>query len=342
MACVRCGRASVTKLRQGDLCRDCFLKYFKKKVTGTVRKHMLLGKNDVLCFAMSGGKDSMAVASVLGPLAKQRRQRVFAIGVDEGVSGYRDRQLSDMKEFCRSLGIEYHIFTFRDEYGKTNEELYRLAVKNDVQISQCTLCGILRRRIMNREARRLGATKMVVGHNLDDEAQTALMNLTKGSVELMARLGPSSGPSTHGGFIQRIKPLYFCTNEETALYTKLMGIKVLYAACPHRKASFRQYAEDVIEGMEKDYPGTKTALVQNMLRLIPILRKEFAGGTVIECAECGEPSKNRVCKACMTLRALGLKGKGAQAHKQQDSKGAQKLQKPHVAKAAKPEKKRNA
>lgn len=322
MACVRCARDPVVELRHGKLCRDCFLRYFRKKVTGTVRKYKMFSKKDVLCFAMSGGKDSMAVASVLGGLARQRRQKAFAIGVDEGVEGYRDRQLSDMAEFCGKLGIEYRIFTFRDEYGKTNEELYRLAVKKGVNISQCTLCGILRRRIMNREARRLGATKMVVGHNLDDEAQTALMNLTKGSVELMARLGPASGPSSHRGFIPRIKPLYFCTNEETALYTKLMGIKVLYAACPHRKASFRQYAEDVIEKMEKDYPGTKTALVQNMLRLIPVLRKETGSGGVVECAECGEPSKNRVCKACGTLSKLGL-------------------QKKHV-KAAKPVKKSNA
>jgi uncharacterized protein (TIGR00269 family) len=307
MKCSRCGKASVVELRQGKLCRECFLRYFEKKVTGTVRKYKLLGKKDVLCFAMSGGKDSMAVAAVLSAVAARQRQRMFAIGIDEGVKGYRDRQLEDMKAFCRKLSLEYHIFTFRDEYGKTNEELYRLAVEKDVPISQCTLCGILRRRIMNREARKLGATKMVVGHNLDDEAQTALMNLTKGSVELMARLGPASGPSSSNGFIPRIKPLYFCGNEETKLYTKLKGINVLYSPCPHRKASFRQYAEDVIEKMEKDYPGTKTALVQNMLRLIPILRNELPAGDVLECAECGEPSKNRVCKACQTLGKLGIK-----------------------------------
>jgi uncharacterized protein (TIGR00269 family) len=308
MKCSRCGRPSVVKLRQGALCKGCFLRYFEKKVTGTVRKYKLLEKNDVLCFAMSGGKDSMAAAKVLSGLAARRRQRMFAIGVDEGVKGYRDRQLEDMKAFCEKLSIEYHIFTFEDEYGKTSEELYRLAGKKGVDISQCTLCGILRRRIMNREARRLGASKMVVGHNLDDEAQTALMNLTKGSVELMARLGPSSGPSSNKGFIQRIKPLYFCTNEETALYTKLRGIKVLYGPCPHRKASFRQYAEDIIERMEKDYPSTKTALVQNMLRLIPMLRREFSGKSPVECEECGEPSRNRVCKACETLGKIGLKG----------------------------------
>jgi uncharacterized protein (TIGR00269 family) len=309
MKCSRCGKASVITLRQGELCRDCFTRYFEKKVTGTVRKYKLFSKKDTLCFAMSGGKDSMAVACVLSRIAARQRQKMFAIGIDEGVKGYRDRQLEDMKAFCGKLSMPYHIFTFQDEYGMTNEELYGLAVKKGVDISQCTLCGILRRRIMNREARRLGASKMVVGHNLDDEAQTALMNLTKGSVELMARLGPASGPSGNKGFIQRIKPLYFCTNEETALFTKLRGIKVLYSPCPHRKASFRQYAEGIIEKMEKDYPGTKTALVQNMLRLIPMLRKEFSGGSVLECAECGEPSRNRICKACETLQKIGIRPK---------------------------------
>lgn len=309
MKCIHCGRPGAIELQQGALCGSCFPEYFQKKVFRTVRKYRLFAKDDVLCFAMSGGKDSMAAAAVLSRIGKKQRQRMFAIGVDEGVKGYREKQLEDMKAFCGELGIEYHIFTFEEEYGKTNEELFRIARKKGVEISQCTLCGILRRRILNREARKLGATRMVVGHNLDDEAQTALMNLTKGSVELMARLGPSSAPGRHRGFIQRIKPLYFCTNGETELYTRLKGIKVLYEPCPHRKESFRQYAEDVLEKMEKDYPGTKSALVQNMLKLIPILRKEFSHSKVLECAECGEPSRNRTCKSCATLSEIGVKGR---------------------------------
>ncbi len=307
MKCILCGKPGVIELQQGPLCRGCFPDYFQKKVFRTVRKFRLFTKEDTLCFAMSGGKDSMAAAYVLSRIGKKQRQRMFAIGVDEGVKGYRELQLKDMKSFCEVLGIEYRIFTFLEEYGKTNEELMAIARKRGVDITQCTLCGILRRRILNREARRLGATKMVVGHNLDDESQTALMNLFKGSVELMARLGPASGASAHEGFIPRIKPLYFCTNEETELFTKLKKIKVLYKPCPHRKESFREYVDKTLERIEDDYPGTKSALIQNMVRLIPMLRREFSESDVMECGSCGEPSKNKFCKSCETLRKLGIK-----------------------------------
>ncbi len=308
MKCILCRIGeSVITLQQGPLCAECFVRYFQKKVYRTVRKYRMLTKDDVLCFALSGGKDSLAAAYVLSGIAKKQKQRMFAIGVDEGVKGYREVQLDDMRKFCKELGIEYRIFTFREEYGKTNGELMGIARKKGVEISRCTLCGILRRRILNREARKLGATKMVVGHNLDDEAETALMNLTKGSPELMARLGPSPGAAMHEGFIPRIKPLYFCTNAETELFTKLVGIKVLYKPCPHRRESFREYADRTLDKMERDYPGTKSTLVQNMLRLIPVLRKEHSSGKVNECSRCGEPSKGRVCKVCLTLGKLRIR-----------------------------------
>jgi len=306
MKCIRCGRPGVIKLQQGSLCGKCFTEYFQKKVYKTIRKYKLFTKRDTLCFALSGGKDSLAVAYVVSKIARERGQRMFAIGVDEGVKNYRELQLEDMKRFCKKLGIEYHIFTFEEEYGKTNEQLMEIARKKDIDISQCTLCGILRRRILNREARNLGATKMVVGHNLDDEVQTSLMNLFKGSIELMARLGPSPGAAKHKNFIPRIKPLYFCTDKETELFTKLQGIKVLYKPCPHRKDSFREYVDRKLEEIEKDYPGTKTSIIQNMIKIIPMLKKEFSRSAIVECEVCGEPSKKRICKSCSTLRKLGI------------------------------------
>jgi uncharacterized protein (TIGR00269 family) len=307
MACILCRKKkTVINLQQGPLCGDCFVKYFQKKVYRTIRQHRLFNKKDVLCVGCSGGKDSIAALYLVSRITKERKQRLFALGVDEGVKGYRDVQLRDMEKLCKEHGIEYHILRFKDFYGKTNEELMALARKMKVDISQCTLCGILRRRLMNRFARENGATKMVVGHNLDDEAQTTLMSLFKGSVELLARLGPAPGAVRHEGFIPRVKPLYFCTDEETELYTRLMGFRVLYRPCPHRKDSFRDYIDRKLKSIEKDYPGTKSAIIQNTLKLVPVLRKEYGRGKIPACAKCGEPSRNRVCKACLTLGKLGI------------------------------------
>ncbi len=307
MKCILCGKKGTINLQQGPLCGDCFTRYFQKKVYSTIRKYSLFTRNDKLCVACSGGKDSLAILYLINKIAKRQHQPVFALGVDEGVPGYREKQLADMQHFCEKHGIDYVIVSFKEGYGHTIEELMEIARKKKLDISQCTMCGILRRKMLNAEARKFGATKMVVGHNLDDEAETAMMNMFKGSIELMGRLGPVTGAIKHKSFIPRIKPLYFCSNEETALFTKMMGIKVIYRPCPHRKESFRDYVDRSITRIDNDYPGTKTTIIQNMLKLIPLIRKGFSSGKIQECSQCGEPSKGGICKSCDMLNKLGIK-----------------------------------
>jgi uncharacterized protein (TIGR00269 family) len=315
MRCLSCGKKAVIELQQGGLCGGCFVRYFERKVFKTIRKHRLFGKDDVLCVACSGGKDSLAVLHLVSRIAKRRRQRLFALGIDEGVPGYREKQLGHMEEFCARHGIDCVFVSFRDEFGLTIEELMATAKRKGVRISQCALCGILRRRMLNRYAKRLGATRMVVGHNLDDESQTFMMNVLKGGIELAARMGPVTGASGHEGFVPRVKPLYFCTEAETTLYTKLKGFRVLYRRCPYRKYSYRAYVARHIDGIEKDYKGTKTSIIQTLLKMLPALRKEFPSGKIPACRRCGEPSRGGVCVACGILKELGIREKGPEGMK---------------------------
>ena len=305
MKCILCGKPHVIELQQGQLCRQCFIQYFQKKVYRTIRKHSLFGKDDVLCVACSGGKDSLAVLYLVNRIAKKRKQKLFALGIDEGVEGYRERQLDDMEKFCSEHGIDCMFVSFKDEFGKTIEELMKIARKKKVDVSQCALCGILRRKLLNTYARKMGATKMVVGHNLDDEAQTILMNMFKGGMELAARIGPETGSAKHKSFVPRVKPLYFCTEKETALYTKLMKFPVLYDRCPYRKDSYRDFIHRKLEEIEAEHKGSKTGLIQNFLDVLPLLREKYSGKKIPECSRCGEPSKGRVCKSCQLLSRLG-------------------------------------
>jgi len=302
-----CGGGEAIVLQQGALCGECFIQYFQKKVYRTIRQHRLFSKSDVLCVACSGGKDSLAALYLINELAKKQRQKIFALGVDEGVAGYREKQLDDMAEFCKKYDIDYSIVSFKDEFGHTIEDLMKIARKKKLDVSQCALCGILRRRLLNSHAKRQGATKIITGHNLDDEVQTFLMNLFKGGIELAARMGPATGAVAHGGFVPRVKPLYFCTEEETTVYTKLMKFSVLYERCPYRKDSYRDYVDNVIQQTEKDYKGTKTSIIQNLMKMQPLLKKEFSKGKIPDCGLCGEPSGRGVCAACGMLAKLGAK-----------------------------------
>jgi uncharacterized protein (TIGR00269 family) len=307
MTCILCGKEAVIELQQGKLCKDCFIRYFQRKVFKTIRQHKLFGKKDRLCVACSGGKDSLAVLHLVSKLAKKRGQGLFALGIDEGVKGYRDRQLEHMRLFCEKYGIDCVTVSFKREFGRTIEEMMKLVRQKGPEISQCALCGILRRRLLNKYSKNLGATKIVVGHNLDDEAQTVLMNMFKGGIELAARMGPTTGSVKHPGFVPRVKPLYFCTELETRTYTRLLGFKVLYRRCPYRKFSYRAYVAKHLDEIDRDYKGTKTSIIRNFLQILPLLKKRYSGGKIPACERCGEPSKGEVCVVCGTLDKLGIK-----------------------------------
>jgi len=305
MKCIRCGKQAVIKLQQGPLCGKCFVEYFQKKVYRTVRKYRLFTKSDTLCFALSGGKDSLAVAYVISQIARKQRQKTFAIGVDEGIKGYRKKQLQDMKRFCKGLGIQYHIFSFKEEYGLTNEQLMQRVKARHIDMSRCTMCGVMRRRILNREAARLGATKMVVGHNLDDEAESVMMNLLRRNIRLMARLGPIAGVIKSKGFVPRVKPLYLCREKEIETYSKLKKFPVVYKRCPYAQSSYREIVRNDMINFEKKHNKTKESIINWFLKILPELKKGFKREEEMTyCTVCGEPSQKEVCNACTILGKL--------------------------------------
>src|SRR3989344_3142140 len=79
-----------------------------------------------------------------------------------------------------------NIVSFNKEFGFTLDKI----VKGR---RPCSVCGVLRRSLLNTKARELGATKLVTGHNLDDEAQTIIMNQFRRNIDASSRLGPLTG-----------------------------------------------------------------------------------------------------------------------------------------------------
>ena len=308
MECFKCGgKKAVINIQHGPLCGKCFIDHFEKKVYGTIRKYGLFTKKDVICVACSGGKDSLVALHLVNRLAKKQRQRIFALAVDEGIGSYRSHTLEDLKFFCKKEGIELHIVSFKKEFGFTLDGIIREAKKKGKDVNPCTVCGIMRRRLMNTHAKRLGADVLVVGHNLDDEAQTILMNMMKGGIELSARLGPKTGIVRHEKFVPRVKPLYFCMEKEDRLYSILKGFRVNFAECPYTRDSFRDYVRHMLNEAESRYRGTKYSIVNNFLKMLPLIKEKFSGSAVMECRICGEPGKNDVCSVCTLLENLGVR-----------------------------------
>jgi len=238
MACKNCKTNPVITLTNSNisLCKNCFIKYFEKKVLKAIRQFKLIDKKDNIAVAVSGGKDSLTVLHILNKLSESMRDlKINAILIDEGIKKYRGITIKDAKSFCKKNKIPLHIYSYKKEFGYTLDQMVK-----KIDMNSCTVCGVLRRYLLNKKSRLLNANKLATGHNLDDEAQSILMNQFKNNQELSARLGPITGISRFKNFIPRIKPLYLLTEKETATYAFLKNFNKKYIECPYSKNGFTE------------------------------------------------------------------------------------------------------
>ncbi|MEM2608685.1 MAG: TIGR00269 family protein [Thermoproteota archaeon] len=300
MVCEECeNRGVYLSLSGRSLCSKHFRKYFETKVMRTIKKYDLLSYGEKVLVACSGGKDSTVLLNFLWNLVKKKRENIAAIAVDEGIAGYRDVKLKGLVKFCSEKEIPLHVYSFKEYYGFTLDEAVRISKENRLDLKPCYICGVLRRNLINNVARELGFSKVATGHNLDDEAQTIMMNYLRGNPSLLARLGPKTGVISDEGFVQRIKPFYFCTEKEDTIYALLNGIEVDFVQCPYHVENYRLEIRDFLNRLESIIPGVKHGLVNNFLKILPLLKREFSASKIERCKVCGNPSARNTCRACM-------------------------------------------
>lgn len=278
-----------------------FIRYFESKALKTIRKYNMFQKGDKILIALSGGKDSIATAHIFNNILTRRGEKLHALLIDEGIPGYRNKTIKDAEKFCKDENIDLTIVSTKKEFkfGLTDA----LKKLND---NPCNICGIMRRYLLNKYARKLKATKIATGHNLDDEAQTILMNQYKGNINLSAKLGPVTGVVEHKKFIKRIKPLYFLTEKEVTIYTTLKGFQVDFSECPNARDSFRSIVRDQLNDLENKFPGTKNGIINTFLEQLPKLRQNKLNKIVI-CKSCEEPSTKSTCSMCLVLNKYKAK-----------------------------------
>ena len=282
------------------LCKKCFVRSIEKKVKRTIRQNKLLESGDKICMALSGGKDSVSCLYILSKIIKKRRDmEIFAIAIDEGLGKYRERTISKAREICKTLGIELKIFSFKNEFGKSLPEI----LKENPKINSCTICGVLRRYLINKKARELGATKVAYGFNLNDEAESVFLNFVFGNLDKFLRLGAKVENKKIKKFIPRIKPMREILEKEVIAYANALHLPYGEKACPYGKESVRKTIRRAIYELEDKYPGTTYQIVKFADLLIKPLREKFLKeGKIKYCKICGEPCSRDICKVCEYLK----------------------------------------
>lgn len=301
-----CGRESIIILSGTNrhLCRFCFNKMIRKKVARTIHDDKMIGGNQKIGFAISGGKDSLVAMHLIHSHYKKRNDLDFvAITIDEGIAGYREEGIAMCKENCEKLNIAYHIFTFKEIFGFSLDEIATL----QDEIKPCTYCGVFRRQALNFASRKLGIDVLVFGHNADDESQSVLMNFFRGDTKRLTRMGFVRKKSAHSKWVKRIKPLQRVLERETVAYALTNNIHVDFAECPHVTDAFRVKVRDILNELENSYPGTKYTVLSTFddLKENYFPKEQPSEEAIPLCERCEEPtSKKGVCKSCQLIERI--------------------------------------
>jgi uncharacterized protein (TIGR00269 family) len=282
------------------LCKKHFCELFERRVKRTIRNYSMLNAGEKVGIALSGGKDSFALLHALSSVRESLPFELTALTIDEGIPGYRDRAIENASKRCRELGIGQHVFSFKEEYGTTISEIGKKGKEN-----LCSYCGVLRRKILNSKARELSIDKIATGHNLDDVAQTAFLNLIRNEPLRFARFNEPISNSDK--FVRRIRPLREIREKEVAAYAFLHGHTYNSGCCcPNAKNALRWSVRHNLNSLEDAYPGTKSKVASSFNCLPGIVRDSLRekGGELLFCKECGEPSSTELCMACRMLGEL--------------------------------------
>ena len=229
-----------------------------KKTTKAIVDFNLIEDGDRVMVGLSGGKDSWALIQILDVL-RQRAPIKFslvAVNVDSGYEGYQHQTLA---EACAARGWEFH--SEHTSIGAVIDD------KLDADATPCSLCARLRRGVLYRWASRVGATKIALGHHLDDFVETLLLNLFfAGAIKAM----PARLVSDNQAHVV-IRPLVLVTEAEARAYARENDLPVISCCCPAcgDLSLQRQRVKRLILELEREHPSVKASMLKALTNVMP-------------------------------------------------------------------------
>lgn len=299
-ACSICGEPAVIHQRQAGrhLCGSHLIADLGQRVSETITFRQQIVPGDYVAVALSGGKDSTALLLILHQLFGSRGDiPLVAVTVDEGIGGYREATVRSAEDLVKRLGVEHITVSFGELFGDSLDTFLK-----GRETQACSICGILRKKALIVGAERAGATKLATGHNLDDEAQSVLMNVLRGD---LMRLVRDSGADSAGRFIPRVKPLMYIQEKEIATYLMVQGVWTDLPECPYAIHALRREVRSMLSGIEYRHPGTMLRLMENKRTVGAAFLGKTVGDPIGTCRECGDPCSGELCQLCQLRHSLG-------------------------------------
>ena len=237
------------------------LQRLKKRLESDVGKaiadYNMIEEGDTVLVGISGGKDSYAMLSVL--MAMQQRApvdfRLIAMNLDQKQPGF---PADVLPAYLAGLGVEYRIVE-QDTYSIVKEKIPEGK-------TTCSLCSRLRRGVIYRTAKELGANKIALGHHRDDIVHTLFLNLLFGG-KLKAM--PPKLVTDDGAHVV-IRPLAYCSENDIARFARGMEFPIIPCnLCGSQTNLQRQKIREMMADWDRRFPGRTESVFSALQNVVP-------------------------------------------------------------------------
>ncbi|ARB85048.1 MULTISPECIES: tRNA 2-thiocytidine(32) synthetase TtcA [Yersinia] len=232
-------------------------KRIRRNVGNAITDYNMIEDNDVVMACMSGGKDSFAMLDILLGLQKVApiKFEVIAVNLDQKQPGFPEHILP---AYLESLNIPYYIVD-KDTYSVVKEKIPEGK-------TTCGLCSRLRRGTLYSFAEKIGATKIALGHHMDDIVETLFLNIFHGA---RMKAMPPKLRSDDGRNIV-IRPLAYCREKDLIKYSEYKTFPIIPCnLCGSQENLQRQAIKAMLGEWDKKEPGRVESVFKSMQNVSP-------------------------------------------------------------------------
>ena len=301
MRCSFCNANAIISLRYAKLrlCPEHLSSYLERKVLRTINRYGLIKRNDKVLIAASGGKDSATLAHILYRLKDYLGIELVGMHINLGIGEYSIKLEKAFRELFERLAIPYVILSLKDIAGITLPDIVRMTRR-----VACSVCGLIKRYLMNLTAYMLNANKLATGHVLEDIVQFIIKEFLTADFDRLSKLKPLLEGTPDGKLVTKIRPLYEVRGKESLTYAIVNNLPFVYDTCPlidERMMVFK--IRRLIDNLELEHPGLSIYFLRKYnSSFIKYLENLGMNKTKFStCNICGMPSTSHTCGFCRLM-----------------------------------------
>ena len=199
-----------------------------------------------IAVGVSGGKDSMLTLAALARL-REFYPKPFTLTAITLEMGFPGMDFTPVAKYCEQLNVPYI---------RIEAPVYEVVFQERQEKNPCSLCAKFRRGALNTAMVERGIRKIALGHHYDDAVETLLMNLL-----FEGRIGCFQ-PVTYLDRmdVMQIRPLLYVEEKEVANAVNRLQLPTVKNTCPADGSTRREEIKQLLQTLEKDYPGLRTKI----------------------------------------------------------------------------------